>query len=289
MKKLFALFMMMVMILSFSACGSKKEDKPSEEPAAESTEDAAEESTEEAAGDAATGVTLEDGKLMVAMEIGYPPMEYFDEDGTTPIGFDVEMSAELAKRMGLEIEVIDTAWDGIFAGLDSDRYDLVMSSCSITPSRTENYLMGKPYVQNAIELLVPKGSEIADIADVAGHSVAVQGETTSHDYLRDHETGCEIMDYDKVINCFDELKLGRVDAVLTDSVVAAYYLGEDIDKYDVVWVCDEAEPIGVTYKKGNEALCEAVDKVLDEMLADGTTAKIAEKYFGNADGVEGIR
>ena len=216
-------------------------------------------------------------------------MEYFDADGSTPIGFDVEMMTEIAKRMGLELELIDTAWDGIFAGLDSNKYDMVMSSCSITPSRQENYLMSKPYVQNAIELLVPVDSDITGIDSVSGKKVAVQGETTSHDYLRDNDTGCEIMDYDKVINCFDELKLGRVDAVLTDSVVAAYYLGDDLDNYKVVWVNSEAEPIGITFRKGNTALCEAVEKVLDEMFADGTAAKIAAKYFGDSAGVEGIR
>ena len=264
MKKYVSILLALLLVLALTACGSSaKKDESS--------------------------LTLTAGKLAVSAEIGYPPMEYFDEDGSTPIGFDVEMMTELAKRMGLELELIDTAWDGIFAGLDSDKYDMVMSSCSITPARQENYLMSKPYVQNAIELLVPVDSDITGIDTVAGKKVAVQGETTSHDYLRDNDTGCEIMDYDKVINCFDELKLGRVDAVLTDSVVAAYYLGDDLANYKVAWVNSEAEPIGITFRKGNTALCEAVEKVLDEMFADGTAAKIAAKYFGDAAGVEGIR
>ncbi len=265
MKKYVSILLALVLVLALAACGSSSNKKDE------------------------ASLTLTAGKLAVSAEIGYPPMEYFDEDGSTPIGFDVEMMTEIAKRMGLELDLIDPAWDGIFAGLDSDKYDMVMSSCSITPQRQENYLMSKPYVQNAIELLVPVDSDITGIDTVAGKKVAVQGETTSHDYLRDNETGCELMDYDKVINCFDELKLGRVDAVLTDSVVAAYYLGDDLDSYKVVWVNSDAEPIGVTFKKGNTALCDAVEKVLDEMFADGTAAKIATKYFGDSAGVDGIR
>ncbi|MCQ2452566.1 MAG: ABC transporter substrate-binding protein [Oscillospiraceae bacterium] len=273
MKKIASLLLAVCLLLALTACGSAKTETAA--PAADASADAS--------------VTLTAGKLAVGVEIGYPPMEYFDEDGSTAIGFDVEMFTEIASRMGLELEIVDTAWDGIFAGLESDKYDMIMSSCSITPARQNSYLMGEPYVQNAIELLVPVDSDITGIEDVTGRSVAVQGETSSHDYLRDNDTGCEIRDYDKVINCFDELKLGRVDAVLTDSVVAAYYLGSDIDNYKVVWVNEEAEPIGVTYKKGNEALYNAIEEVLDAMSADGTTAKIATKYFGDASGVDGLR
>ena len=286
MKKIIAMLLALMMVFALVSCGSTASESAAEASAPAASEAA---STEEAApAEASEAVTLKDGVLMVGVEIGYPPMEYFDEDGTTPIGFDMELAAAIADYLGLELELVDTAWDGIFAGLDSDKYDMVMSSCSITAARQENYLMSTPYVQNAIELLVPKGSDITGIEDVAGHSVAVQGETTAHDYLRDHDTGCDIMDYDKVINAFDELKLGRVDAVLTDSVVAAYYLGEDVDNYDVVWVCDDAEPIGVTFKKGNDDLCAAIEEALDALAADGTTAEIAMKYFGD-DIASGLR
>lgn len=273
MKKLVAALLTAAMVVGLCACGSSNNTAAS--TGAASTE--------------GSGLTLTDGVLMVGVEIGYPPMEYFDEDGVTPIGFDMEMAAEIASRMGLKLQLVDTAWDGIFAGLDSNKYDMVMSSCSITPARKESYLMSEPYCQNAIELIVPNDSDITGIDTVAGRTVAVQGETTSHDYLRDHETGCEIMDYDKVINCFDEFKLGRVDSVLTDSVVAAYYLGDDANNYHVVWVNEDAEPIGVTYKKGNDALYAAVEEILNAMSADGTTAKIAAKYFGDSSSVDGLR
>ena len=291
MKKLLALLMALAMLLSLAACGSSSSSSDADASADAAAEETAEDAApaDEAESSDAAYTTIKEGVLMVGVEIGYPPMEYFDEDGVTPIGFDMELAQAVADYLGLELELVDTAWDGIFAGLDSDKYDMVMSSCSITESRQENYLMSSPYVQNAIELLVPNGSDITGIDSVAGHTVAVQGETTSHDYLRNNDTGCEIMDYDKVINCFDELKLGRVDSVLTDSVVAAYYLGDEVNNYSVVWVNSDAEPIGATFKKGNDALCAAVEEAFDALSADGTTASIAVTYFGNSDGVDGLR
>ena len=182
MKKVLALLMTAAMIFAFAACGSSSS---SGNGSADSD-----------------SLTLKEGTLKVAMEIGYPPMEYFDKDGTTPIGFDVEMSKAIADYLGLEVEYVDVAWDGIFSGLDSDKYDIVCSSCSITPERQKNFLMTEPYVQNRIELLVPKGSDITGLDTVAGKSIAVQAETTCDIYLKDHDTGCDVMQYDKIINCF---------------------------------------------------------------------------------------
>ena len=267
-KKVLALTLTAVMMFAFAACGG---GSSSGNGSADSD-----------------SLTLNEGKLKVAMEIGYPPMEYFDKDGTTPIGFDVEMSKAIADYLGLEVEYVDVAWDGIFSGLDSDKYDIVCSSCSITPERQKNYRMTEPYVQNRIELLVPKGSDITSLDNVQGKSVAVQAETTCDIYLKDHDKGCEVMQYDKVINCFDELKANRVDAVLVDSVVASYYLGEDEDKYDVVWEGEDAEPLGITLKKGNTQLCEKIEEALDALAADGTTTEIAMKYFGD-DITDGLR
>ena len=142
MKKYVSILLALVLVLALAACGSSSNKKDE------------------------ASLTLTAGKLAVSAEIGYPPMEYFDEDGSTPIGFDVEMMTEIAKRMGLELELIDTAWDGIFAGLDSDKYDMVMSSCSITPQRQENYLMSKPYPQQDWEAHLFKEKKCQFVRDI---------------------------------------------------------------------------------------------------------------------------
>lgn len=243
-------------------------------------------STSSAAG---SGSTLTAGVLKVGMEVGYPPMEYLDTDGTTYIGFDVEMAQAIADRLGLKLEIQDTKWDGIFASLNSNRYDCIISAVSITDERKEKYSLTKPYVANKLCLVTAKDLGIAKPENLAGKTVAVQTETTSDDYMKElQEGGLKLKDYrvyDTIIQCFDDLKAGRVDAVMVDSVVAAYYIGDDKQTYSVVWENDEAEPMGICLKKGNTALTEEIDKAVDAIYADGTYAKIAAKYFGEGNSV----
>ncbi len=231
-------------------------------------------------------LTIEDGKLLVGLEIGYPPMEYFDEDGATAIGFDVELSKALSEEMGLEVEFVDTAWDGIFAGLDADKYDVVISTVSYTEDRNTNYKLSKPYIANAPVLIVPSDSDIASVEDLAGKTVAVQMETTADYIIQNYISGgldIDLRQYEKVINAFDELKAGRTDAVCTDSVVAAYYLGDEATNYKTVWQSPDAEPIVMCLKKDNDALCEKLEKALDALKENGKLDEIALKYFGTTD------
>lgn len=263
-KKILALGLVVIMAVCLAACGSSSEKSASKDSAE---------------GD----LTIKEGVLMVGMEIGYPPMEYFDSDGTTPIGFDIDVAQALADQLGLELELVDTSWDGIFAGVDTGKYDVIISCVSDTPEREEAFYLTKPYVSNHTVLIVPNDSEIDSMEALAGHSTAVQAETTSDDYMKANGDAIgisELYQYDKVINCFDDLKSGRCDSVFTDSVVAAYYLGDEASNYKTVWENEELEPISMCLKKDNAALGNAIDDALDALYADGTLAEIAEKHFG---------
>lgn len=99
--------------------------------------------------------TIKDGVLMVGMEVGYPPMEYLADDGLTYIGFDVELAQKMADKLGLKLEIVNTAWDGIFAALEKGEFDMIMSSVSITPERQEKFILTAPYISNKIVLAVP--------------------------------------------------------------------------------------------------------------------------------------
>lgn len=99
--------------------------------------------------------TIEEGKLTIGMEIGYPPMEYLDEDGVTEIGFDVELAKKFAELTGLELVIKNTAWDGIFAALEKGEFDMIMSAVSITPERQGKYNLTEPYIANSLVLVVP--------------------------------------------------------------------------------------------------------------------------------------
>lgn len=297
MKRIASLLLAGIMCVSLAACGGndgKETTAPTKAADTTAVTEAGEDTQaadETAAADDAEATTLKDGVLQVAMEIGYPPMEYYEEDGSTPTGFDVEVGKAIAAKLGLEAEFVDTAWDGIFAGLDTDKYDCVISAVSINEDRQANYNLTEAYISNKLMLVTPQDSEIASLDDLSGKTVAVQGETTADYYIQDLIAGgldCELMQYDKVINCFDELKTGRTDAVFTDSVVAAYYLGDDAAAYKTAWENSEGEPMAICLKKGNDELTAAVEKAIDELYEDGTMATIAQEYFGS-DITEGLR
>lgn len=131
---------------------------------------------------------------------------------------------------------------------------------------------------------------ITSLADLNGKKVAVQAYTTSEEFatalLAKGEITFEVLKYEKVTQCFDDLSLGRVDAVLVDEVVANYY--ENENKSKVVWRNDVPEPMGVCLKKGNDALTALVEAALDTCYFDGTMATIATKYFGS-DFTKGVR
>ena len=167
---------------------------------------------------------LNDGVLKVGVEIGYPPFELFADDGVTPMGLDIDLANAIAEHLGLKAEFEDTAWEGIFSGLDIDKYDVVISAVTINGERMKSMDFSNPYIENWQSIVVKTGSPaITSVEGLEGLLVGYQGATTSDDYLNEMiETGivsCDVAAYDKVINCFDDLRLGRIDAAIVDSVV----------------------------------------------------------------------
>jgi polar amino acid transport system substrate-binding protein len=125
----------------------------------------------------------------------------------------------------------------------------------------------------------------------AGLGVAYQAETTSDIYmtkLADAGLKFTAYEYDKVMNCFDELKLGRVDVIVCDSLVAVDYLAPEGNPFKLVWQGPAEEVFAVCLRKGNDALTAALDKALDELFADGTILKISQDIF-KMDMVSGAR
>jgi polar amino acid transport system substrate-binding protein len=239
------------------------------------------------------GLTIKSGVLMIGMEIGYPPLEYYADDGVTPAGFDVEMGKAVAAKLGLEPEFVDVAWDGIFAGVQTEKYDCIMSSVTITPERLDTLNFTRPYIGNAMTIVVAKNSpiRIEKPEDIAGYRVTYQAETTADIYatrLADSGVRFDTFEYDKVMNCFDELKLGRVDVIVVDSLVAFEYLDREPDAFQFAWQGTADEQFGVALKKGNDALTAELDRALDELFDDGTMLKISNDVF-HMDLVSSVR
>ncbi len=249
-KRIFACCLIVVLTLSLcTACGSKKET------------------------------------LKVGMEIGYPPFEYYDTDGTTPVGVDVELAYAIAEELDMDVELVDTAWDGIFAGLAKGDYDCIMSAVTITPDRLLEFDFSDPYIQNYQCIVSLKDSDIkpASVEELEGLKVGYQEETTSDTYLTDYITASgatiDTYEYAKVIQVFDELELGRIDAIICDSTVAASYVGEG-SIYEITWQQeDEPEEFGVCIQKGDTELVEKINGALETLKNNGKLDEILSKYF----------
>jgi ABC-type amino acid transport substrate-binding protein len=232
------------------------------------------------------GMTIQKGVLAVGMEIGYPPFEEFAEDGTTPIGYDVDFAKALGKKLGLEINFVNTAWDGIFQGIGVN-YDVVISAVTITETRKETMLFSDPYINNyqAVVVAADYAGEIASFLDLNGFAIAVQKETTSDILMSDYvDTGsidCTISANEKIASCFTQLANGEVDAVVCDSTVAAGYVPANPDKYKIVFE-DKSEPevFAVAMGINNTELQTAINGAMAKLTEEGFFEENTAYWFG---------
>lgn len=228
---------------------------------------------------------VQDGTLTVGMEIGYPPFEYKAEDGT-PVGYDVDLAYAIADKLGLQVDLVDTGFDVIFAGLDTN-YDCVISAVTITDARSKEMLFSTPYIQNYQAVVVKKGSDIKveSFNDLSGHSVALQKGTTSEIKLTElidsnTVTDCKMASHEQILTSFTSLDNGEVDIVLCDSTVADGYVTSDPDKYEIIYKdTTEAEEFGISFGMENTALQEAVNEAIAQLTEEGFFEENDAKWF----------
>lgn len=285
MKKLLAVLMTLTLTAAmFTGCGGSSDNGNSSGSDSSSGGESQTPAADTSDAESSSG----GGTLRVGMEIGYPPLEYYDDDGVTPIGIDVELASALGEEMGMDIELIDTAWAGIFAGLDKGDYDCIISAVSITPDRLLEFEFSNPYIKNyqCIVTTADAALKPASLDELKDLNVGYQEETTSDDYLNNYMdvNGLTVQTnaYAKVINVFDDLSLGRLDAVVCDSIVAESYVADGT--YVITWQQgeeEETEEFGICMKKGNTELKEKVNAALSALEENGTLDEIIHKYLPN--------
>ncbi len=236
-----------------------------------------------ACGQGASDSGSSDNVLRVGIDDTYPPMEYKDEAGNNA-GFDIELALELGKRLDKEVQFVPTAWTAIFTALSSNKYDCIISSLSITEERQKTIAYTRPYIANSQVMIVRSdNTDIKNENDLGGKIVAVQMGTTSDDACVEFQKTITFKDYKKyeaMTEALNELKIGRVDAVVCDLVVGKYFVARDKESFKIVNTTLPNEPIAIGFTKANKAEADKVDKVLGEMMSDGTLKAISEKWFG---------
>jgi L-cystine transport system substrate-binding protein len=220
-----------------------------------------------------------DGVLKIGTEGTYAPFTYHDDSGKL-VGFDVEIGEAIAKQLGVKPEFVEGKWDGLIAGLDAKRYDVVINEVGITEARKEKYAFSEPYIASKAVLIVSaKNDDIKDFADLKGKKSA-QSLTSNFGKLAE-QNGASLVGTDGFDQSIQLVITGRADATINDSLS---YL--DFKKHQpnapVKVVAEEADAdhSGVLVRKGDEDLVAAIDKALADIKADGTYQTISEKYFG---------
>ena len=284
MKKFAAMLLTGVMAISLAACGgssgaSSSSNDAAAAPAAEeaaAAEPAAEAPAAEAAAD-------DDSTFVVGFDAEYPPYGYLDEATGDYTGFDLELAEELCKRRGWTLVKQPINWDNKDAEIDSGTIDCIWNGMTYT-GREAAYTWSKPYVNNSIVIAVLADSDIQTPADLAGKVVIVQSDSSAETALNSDElaslagTFADLQRNPSYNTCFTDMKTGAVDAVAVDIGVARYQMRNNPDTFRVLEEPISTEQYAIAFKLGNEALRDQVQETYDEMLADGTVMKVAEKY-----------
>lgn len=310
MKKTLAIVLALVFVIcAFSACGNTEKNdnttNATETTAAAETTTAANGETTAASGDETTaaanddgyelinfdGSYVTDGVLTVGMEIGYPPFEMYDSN-SKPIGFDVDLANAIAKKLGLELKIVPSSFDVIFANLGTN-YDCVISGVTYTAVR-ENYMdFSVPYINNFQCVVLKTGNklEINGINALKNLTVGVQDSTTSDElitrYISSKTIDAEVIRSEQITTCFTSLTNGEIDAVLCDSTVAADYLSNHPGEYTIAWTqTDAPETMAIAVPTGDAKLQTNINNAIAQLKADGTINDLYAAWFSSFDAAD---
>ena len=256
MKKLFAMLLVLALMLSLAACGSSAD---------------------------AGLKTVEMGKLIKATNAAFPPYEFIEDNKV--VGIDAEIAAAIAEKLGLELQIDDMEFDAIIEAVKGGKADIGLAGMTVTPERQEVINFTASYATGVQVVIVTENSSIASVddlfADGAMHVIGVQRNTTGDLYstwdLED--AGLATIDrYSKGADAVQALLTGKVDCVVIDNEPAKAFVAanEGLKILDTAYAVEE---YAAAMNKDNTALYEAVNKALEELIADGTVAGIINKYI----------
>ncbi|HHW01001.1 MAG TPA: amino acid ABC transporter substrate-binding protein [Clostridiaceae bacterium] len=284
MKKLLSLLLALTMIFALAACGNKQASKSqnesdvsSDNKQTETNESKADESQEEQA-ESDLDYVKGNGKLVIGYT-NYAPMNYFDESGNFT-GFDTELAILTCEKLGLKPEFVEINWDTKEVELNAKTIDCIWNGMTITPERQETMEVTKPYVKNAQVVLMKKGATYNGTESLIGKTVvAEQGSAGEETVMADENLKqANFVPKNLQTDCLLELKSGTADAAVLDLTLAKTMTGKGTSYEDIVIVDHLAEEdYGVAFRKGSD-ICAEVNKIFDELVADGTMAALADKY-----------
>ena len=210
----------------------------------------------------------------------WPPLEYV-EDGKI-VGYEIDLISEFSALTGIKMQVINTGWDGIFAGLKNGAYDAVSSGVTVTDDRKKTMDFSNPILTVNQSILVKKGTEVlTNIDSLDGKKVGVQVGTTG-DFCLDGKDKITKLGYDEIPLAVEDLINGNLDAVVCDSLIASDFVLANKKYQDLLVVTGsartEVEEIAIAVSKGNTALLNIINESLDKLEKSGKLAELKQKY-----------
>jgi L-cystine transport system substrate-binding protein len=232
----------------------------------------------------AAGTTLQEvtdaGVLTIGTEGTYSPFSFHEGGNGDLTGYDVEIAEAVADQLGVEAEFKETQFDGIFAGLEAGRFDMIANQISINPTRQEKYEMSEPYtVSPGVLIVTDATTDITSFDDLAGKTTAQS--LTSNWYELAEKSGAKVEAVEGFAQAVQLLQQGRVDATINDELTLLdYQKQQGAAGLTIAAETDDPSRSAFALRKGSTELLDAVNGALATLRQDGTLASISEKYFG---------
>ena len=269
MKKMFKRFSLIavaaVLTVSLAACGG-----PGNNPGSTASKDGG---TNTGSSDSLN--LVQEGTLVMGTNAEFPPFEFKEGDGFA--GIDVELMEAIAKKLGLELQVEDMAFESLTQSFG--QIDVIAAGFTIDPDREQTCDFTDPYFNASQTVIVVPDSSIATLEDLDGKKIGVQSGTTGKDAAQEVTDASNVTEYNNGSLAVEALVSGKIDAVIIDKNPANAYKDQHGDKIKLVEGLFEEEEYALAVEKGNKELLDALNKALDELKADGTFDTIVEKYI----------
>ena len=221
-----------------------------------------------------------DGKLVIATSPDFPPFESLTPDGAVE-GIEIEIMELICDELGVELEIKQMDFDAVLPGVQAGKFTVGVSGISVTPAREKNTLFTDPYCLAAQAIVVTSDSTITCKADLTGKTVSVQTGTTAEEFCMSN--GYDVKAFAANADAQSALTVGKVQAWVIDDLTAAEMVASyNADHPDApLVILSEAmttEPYAFAFAFGSEDLVAEIDKIIVELIADGTIEAIFNNY-----------
>jgi polar amino acid transport system substrate-binding protein len=221
-----------------------------------------------------------DRKLVVGMDLSYPPFEMRDQSGA-PAGVSVDLARALGEHLGMAVEIENLPFNGLVPALRTGKIDLVISSMTATPERAQSIDFSAPYLKTGLCLLVGAKTNIQSIADCdrGGQTIAVVRGTTGHLYAVQHLKAARVLVLDQPSACALEVAQGKAEAFIFDQMTTLKNWQKNPETTRALLTPFQEETWAVGLRKGNDDLRSKVNSFIDAFRKEGGFEKLGDKWL----------